>query len=270
MSDSGPSGQDNAARATTLRLIKLAMAAALAVPVLLFGYGSWVGYRSTAALTDERIQRSTDVLQEHLHKVLQSINLALDSVDELTRGMSDADVRREEARLNTQLNTIVGTLSEVQSIWIFDRNGRALVTTSAYPAPDKNYAEEDYFQVHRAGDAGTYVGEVHISEFNQRPFFTLSRRRGSKDAFAGVVEVSIRPLDFYRFYATLAYGEGLQYALIRRDGTFLARYPIEVAPQARLGPSRRARKADSTPRIPRSTASNAASGCARSAPNRCT
>jgi signal transduction histidine kinase/CheY-like chemotaxis protein len=238
MSDSGPSGQDNAGRAATLRLIKLAMAAALIVPLLLFGYGSWVSYRSSAALTDERIQRSVDVLQEHLRKVLQSISLALDSVDELAAGMSDADIRRDEARLNTQLKNIVDTLSEVQSIWIFDRDGRPLVTTSAYPAPNKSYAEEDYFQAHRTGDVGTYIGEVHISEFNHRPFFTVSRRRGAKDdAFAGVVEVSIRPVDFYRFYATLAYGEGLQYALIRRDGTFLARYPVEVGPQARLGPS---------------------------------
>jgi two-component system NtrC family sensor kinase len=34
------------------------------------------------------------------------------------------------------------------------------------------------------------------------------------------------PSNFFRFYSALAYTEGLQYGLIREDGTFLARYPV--------------------------------------------
>src|SRR4029077_15918456 len=41
----------------------------------------------------------------------------------------------------------------------------------------------------------------------------------------GVLEASVLPSTFYRFFATMAYSGGLQYALLRADGTFLARYP---------------------------------------------
>jgi hypothetical protein len=41
----------------------------------------------------------------------------------------------------------------------------------------------------------------------------------------GVIEVSVLPSNFFRFFSTLAYTAGLQYALLRQDGVFLARYP---------------------------------------------
>ena len=44
-------------------------------------------------------------------------------------------------------------------------------------------------------------------------------------AFMGVLEASVLPSNFFRFFSTLAYTQGLQYALIRNDGLFLARYP---------------------------------------------
>ena len=43
--------------------------------------------------------------------------------------------------------------------------------------------------------------------------------------FVGVLEISVLPSNFFRFFATLAYAEGQQFALIRDDGLFLARYP---------------------------------------------
>src|SRR5205823_2181818 len=42
---------------------------------------------------------------------------------------------------------------------------------------------------------------------------------------AAVLDISVLPSSFFQFYSTLAYSEGLQYALIRNDGAFLARYP---------------------------------------------
>src|SRR6185295_13114015 len=50
--------------------------------------------------------------------------------------------------------------------------------------------------------------------------------------FVGVLEISVLPSNFFRFFATLAYAEGQQFSLIRNDGLFLARYPM--APQGAL------------------------------------
>ncbi len=76
------------------------------------------------------------------------------------------------------------------------------------------------------GDAGTYYGQVYESRFSGQPFFTVSRRLVHDGEFVGVLEVSVLPSNFFRFFATLAYAEGQQFALIRDDGLFLARYPL--------------------------------------------
>src|SRR5580704_14425666 len=116
-------------RSTTIRLLRIAMVASLLVPALLFSYASWVSYRATYDAADERIERSLDVLHEQALKVFQSIELALDNVNEALRGRSDAEIAADEPNLRERFTRIVDELSEVQSIWVFDRNGRALVST---------------------------------------------------------------------------------------------------------------------------------------------
>jgi len=52
------------ARQSAVRLLKLMMVASLVLPAALYGYASWVSYRSIHAVADERIERSLDVQQE--------------------------------------------------------------------------------------------------------------------------------------------------------------------------------------------------------------
>jgi two-component system, NtrC family, sensor kinase len=227
--------RDAQARATTVRLLQVLAAAALLLPVLLFAFASALSYRATYALADERIERSLDVLQEQALKVFQSMNLALDSIDELVAGLSDADIRSNEERLHTRLRQIQSTLPEVQSIWIFGPTGHPQVITRDYPAP---YAEDfgalDYFVMPRDGPAGVYIGGIHQSVSGGQPYFTFSRaRRDASGKFLGVTEMSLLPGDFSRFYSHLLSGEGLQFALVRDDGVMLARYP-PIARDVRL------------------------------------
>jgi two-component system NtrC family sensor kinase len=214
------------ARALTIRLIRLAMAASLGVPVLVFTFAAWTSYRNYAVLADERIVRSLDVQQEQALKAFELIDLTLDNGGELIAGMSDADIRRDEERLHLQFKKLADAVAVVQSLWMYDKDGKALVSSRAYPAPTQSYADWDFFAAHVKADIGTYYGEVHKSSFNNQPFFTVSRRLTRDGVFMGVIEASVLPSNFFRFFSTLAYTEGLQYALLRDDGTFLARYPV--------------------------------------------
>ena len=49
-----------------------------------------------------------------------------------------------------------------------------------------------------------YYGKVYASEFDAQPFFTISRRLEMDGAFVGVLEVSVLPSNFVRFFSTLA------------------------------------------------------------------
>ena len=64
-------------REMTVRVLRIAIAAAVIVPCLLFAYASWVSYRSANMLADERIVRSLDVQQEQAVKAFQLIDNTL-------------------------------------------------------------------------------------------------------------------------------------------------------------------------------------------------
>jgi two-component system NtrC family sensor kinase len=209
------------ARALTIRLIRLAIAASLLIPILLFAAASWTSYQNYKALTDERIVRSLDVQQEQALKAFQLIDLTLDNANDLISGMSDLDIRKEEKQLHLQFKKFATAVPIVQSIWIYDKDGKAIVSSRAHPPPTQSYADWDFFAAHLKADIGTYYGEIHKSSFNNQAFFTVSRRITRDGTFIGVIEVSVLPSNFFRFFSTLAYTEGLQYALIRNDGAFL-------------------------------------------------
>ena len=219
--------RDARARATTVRLLQILAAAALLLPLLFFAIASALSYRATYALADERIERSLDVLQEQALKVLQSMNLALDTIEHMLAGLSEADIRASEEQLHLRLRQIQAALPEVQSIWIFGPTGHPQVITREYPAPyAEDFAALDYFAVPRDGPAGVYIGGIHQSVSGGKPYFTFNRaRHDASGKFIGVIEMSLLPSDFSRFYSHLLSGEGLQFALVRDDGVMLARYP---------------------------------------------
>jgi two-component system, NtrC family, sensor kinase len=214
------------ARPLTIRLVRLAMAASLLAPCLLFAFAAWNSYRNLKALTDERLSRALDVQQEEAQKAFELVNLALSTVGDLVAGMSDADIRNDEARLHPQLQKLASQIPAIQSIWIYGKDGRALVSSWFHPPPERNLSDRDFFAAHVGGDVGTYYGQVYQSVFNAQPFFIVSRRLDRNGEFVGIIEASVLPSNFFRFFATLAYGAGQQYALIRNDGLILARYPV--------------------------------------------
>jgi two-component system, NtrC family, sensor kinase len=214
------------ARTLTIRLVRLAMAASLLVPCALFAFAAWNSYRNLSALTDERLARSLDVQQEEAQKTFELVDLALNSANDQVAGMSDADIRRDRSRLHLFLQKLAAQIPAVQSIWIYGNDGRPLVSSWVDPAPDQDFSDRDFFQAHLKGNSGTYYGQVYKSVFNAQPYFTVSRGLVRDGEFVGVLEISVLPSNFFRLFATLAYAEGQQFALIRNDGLILARYPI--------------------------------------------
>ncbi|MBV9570000.1 MAG: hybrid sensor histidine kinase/response regulator, partial [Alphaproteobacteria bacterium] len=225
---------ENPASGTRLRLTYLAVIASLVLPAMMFTWAGYANYRKIVALADERIVRSLDVEQEHATKSFQIVGLILDDV---TEDIVNFPVENREQYFHDLFIKRIRAVSEIQSIWLYDKNGYAIATSSTIPAPRaSSYANQDYFRAHVEKDVGTFFGEIHTSNFGGQPFFTMSRRITKGGAFFGVLSVSVLPSDFYRFYTRLVYGEGLQYALLREDGVFLVRYPIpEKVPPAPLG-----------------------------------
>ncbi len=108
------------ARARTIWLVRLAMAASLFAPLVLFAFAAWNNLRSTEALTDERLARSLDVEDEEAQRTFQLVGVALNGVKDLITGMSADDIRHDENRLHLLLKKLDAQVPLIQSIWIFD------------------------------------------------------------------------------------------------------------------------------------------------------
>ena len=76
------------ARHAAIRLLKLMMVASVVLPAVLFAFAAWVSFHKIAAETDDRIDRTLDILHEHALKVLQTIQVTFGEIDEITRAMN--------------------------------------------------------------------------------------------------------------------------------------------------------------------------------------
>src|SRR5271170_5940508 len=164
------------ARALTVRVLWLAMAASLLVPLLLFAVASWISKKHIDELTSERLVRSIDIEQEEARTTFLLVNHALDDVSEIVAGMSASDIRGNERLLYDRLRKLVAEIPLAQSIWLYDANGDVLVSTTVQPPPSNNFADRDFIRAHAEKDVGTYYGRVYQPLFGRQPFFTVSRR----------------------------------------------------------------------------------------------
>ena len=218
------------ARSAAIRLLKLMMVASVVLPAVLFAFAAWVSYRNFERVSDERIDRSLDILHEHALKVLQTIERTFAEVDEIIRGMSDDDIRANEGLLHARFRQIDDALPQVQGIAIMDRGGHPLVSSNTLPVPkDRNFSDRDYFKAQVTDDVGTYVSSMHAPRMGDIGpfFFALSQRRRSGDgSFTGIISITVLPNYFEDFYAKMGRSDGSYYGMARADGGFLARYPV--------------------------------------------
>ncbi len=214
------------------------MIASLVLPAVLFAFASWLNYRYTFEVADDRIERSLDIMHEHALKVFQTVEIAMSEVDEVTRGMTDDQVRAAQPRLHQRLQQIIDALAQLQAILVIGRDGRPIASSTLAALPDDlNLSDRDYYKAHPDHDVGTLVGEIRtprqIGAANY--VFNLSRRRASPDgAFNGVIAVAVLPSYFKDFYARIGHAPGSYFSMIRTDGAVLARYPSNEATPLRL------------------------------------
>ena len=217
------------ARESATRLLQLMMIAAVILPAALFVYAAWVSYREFHDAADERIARSLDVMQEQTLKVFETINSTFAEINEIVRGMSDAEIRADPA-IHVRLADIVATMPQLRGIVIVGGDGALLVRSASETVPEGvNFSDRDYFRAQQPRDAGTYVSSMrvpYLPGIGGGEFFDLSRRLKSSDgSFAGVIAIAVRPRYFEDFYALIGRTPGSYSALVRADGSYLARYP---------------------------------------------
>jgi two-component system NtrC family sensor kinase len=250
----------------SLRLLQWMMAASVALPIALFAFASAVSWISTRDTADRQIERTLDVAHEHALKVFETIDRSLSEINEIIRGISDADIRAREHQLHARLKRLADSLPQMKSAWIFDAQGRALVNSLVSPPPSIDFSDRDYFKSHVIKEIGIFIGDALTprAPYQGAAFFGVSRRRQADDgSFTGVIQASVLPEYFENFYARIGRDPGSFFALGLTDGTVLARFPAleRDIPIDRNGPV--GQKLDANPKAGLFTVSLPADGVER-------
>lgn len=216
-------------RFDTLTLLKGVVAAAVLLPLLLYGGAVWYLRSQANASSALRIERAARVSEEHALKVFETDMALLTRAMDLVGDDSNETVLAREATLHDQLAKMTQGLPQMQGIFVMDASGRMLATDRRHPAPRHiDFSDRVSFVHHRSGGSQPFISDVLTSRAVGELFFDISiRRTFASGQFGGTLSASMAPKYFADFYRELTGNDvELNIALIRADGAVLARWPL--------------------------------------------
>jgi diguanylate cyclase (GGDEF)-like protein/PAS domain S-box-containing protein len=159
------------------------------------------------------------------HSVVSQTGIAqMTSPDEFRQKMSSAEVHE-------RLKSVVGALSYVGDLHIFDVNGRPIGSSADGPLPEIDVSDRGYFSTLRSGSPFTSAVAESVRSYITGGWTTVIAHRlsGSDGVFLGVMARRIDPANFEKFFASLALGEDAAISMFHHDGTLIARHPHVAA-----------------------------------------
>jgi PAS domain S-box-containing protein len=226
---------------------RLLYAAAALTALLVVAIG-WLTWRDTWNDARQEVMRSAETAADDARQLLGALAQHGDTANEILRGLSDAEIRAHEAELHERLRRIPERQGDLGTFHIFahDRDGRSLVSGSAFPAPrpDRLFLHREFNQALRGADAPpVHISGVYVGEVFGTPFFAVSRRRDgggnglAAGAYDGVVVVAVDVKALEAKLRRMQGKAGDAVALVRSNGEVLARsLGYDRPPPIRLPP----------------------------------
>jgi two-component system, NtrC family, sensor kinase len=190
--------------------LKVAIAAAGLLPLAFFFAVAWTGYFEAMRTAQTRLEDMTRVAEEHAARVFETNDVVLQHLLATLKDLGDEAIRRREKELHELMAVILVRLPHIESLWVWGRDGRALVSSAAFPAP-----------------AVTLSSEAILEEPVRAPVLEATRRRmSSSGELGGLVELRMQPSYFADFYQALIKDEnGVTLSLVSGAGRMVARVP---------------------------------------------
>jgi len=232
--------------ASPARLASASFAALRWLPVLcivlpLMAYAAVGTYRyaQVRGEADIRLERAVRVAAEHALKVLDTSESLLSRVQDATRQITPAQLRRQQPALHEELRRMAERKQQLQGLWVFGPDGVMRASSRFLPTPEVDVSDRDYFQWHRAGRGGVFVSQPLVSRSTGEKFLDLSLARLERDgSFVGGLPVGLLPAHFRRFHEDLIADDGgLAITMFREDGAVFSRAPAVASFPERLAPT---------------------------------
>lgn len=195
-------------------------------------FNIWTLLERTEQDTKNSLAKLALVIAEQTSRSFQSVDQMLKVIQER---IAEKKIETPEQLRNAMageasyaaLNEKALGLPQISNLTLADAAGVLVNNPLLWPAPMVSIAHREQFRyLSGVDDPNSFISEPVLSQLDGAWKLVIARRIvGSDRQFLGVIEAEIDLRSLEDFYQSINLGEGSTIALIRRDGTLLARYP---------------------------------------------
>ncbi len=169
------------------------------------------------------------VLERDIARNVEMYDLSLQAAVENSRAPGVAEIDPQLRQLI--LFDRAATARDMGVMIVIDERGDIVADLDAFPPRKGNYADREYFQVHKArAGLGLYVGRPIVSRLTGERMLPFSRRISKSDGtFGGVVLGSVKLSYFTHLFRQIDLGRDGAINLYLDDGTRIMRHPFNEA-----------------------------------------
>lgn len=208
----------------------------LTLPAAMLGLSMLMAWQGLWTQTENRGSEAAEAAAEYAYRILTTQILATDRISESVRGVTEAEIRSDEAHWHRHLQGQIARLRLALDAKLLGADGHVLAAASASPPPAASMASREHFTaLESIPEGAAWISRVYERASDGKRFFAVSRARHLPDA--GAVMIALDQQAFGAGLARVAIGDGEAIALLRRDGEVLVRYPAVPSPVTRLPPN---------------------------------
>ncbi|HDR9486806.1 TPA: GGDEF domain-containing protein [Burkholderia aenigmatica] len=181
---------------------------------------------------DHAVENARNLMLLIERDIARNIELYDLSLQNVVDGMADPELMTLPPRQRHRLLFDRAATGEyLGSIFVMDAHGNIAIDSSASPARQGNFADRDYFAVHRDGlTQGLYISRPYAARLRGGALtIALSRRISRPDGtFAGIVVGTLSIDYFHALLDGLAVGKHGSAAIVEDNGTLVSRLPYDA------------------------------------------
>lgn len=180
----------------------------------------WQTYRDAIRTAEMRAESAAQTVAAHIRWIGEAAYQALRRVDDGLGSRPDIFL----AGTIGDLDEAVSALPPQVSVWVYDAQGRSVLTSSE-TAAEVNIADRPYFQALKRGDEWR-ISTLLEDRASGRKVFTIGRRIERNGEFLGAATIVVPAELLWEFWATLHLGPNSSVGLVRTDGWLVAQHPV--------------------------------------------
>ncbi len=212
-----------------LQWLVYTIAVAAVAIVGLWGHAVWREYSGAVVERSRLMDGAARLIEERGTRTISATDIVLQRIAERASD-GGMDWFRQPAGA-AWLAEMAEALPSQGTLWLLDSAGDLKATSTAHPAPPHNFADREYFPMHRDAAAPYHVGPMVRGRILEDYYaFTLSRRiEGAAGSFVGVVVAAIETRALVQLSRTFQLPNAVA-GIVRTDGALVFAEPVADVP----------------------------------------